>query len=53
LLDSPDITQFVGLRDLAIMLTFGHTGIRLKELCSLKIQDISFEGSGEVIVQQA
>jgi integrase/recombinase XerD len=53
LLDAPDLTQFVGLRDLALMLTFAHTGIRLKELCSLKVQDLSFEGSGEVIVQQA
>lgn len=53
LLDAPDITQFVGLRDLAIMLTFAHTGIRLKELCSLNVQDLSFEGFGEVIVQQA
>ncbi|MBS4213233.1 tyrosine-type recombinase/integrase [Neobacillus rhizophilus] len=53
LLDAPDITQFVGLRDLAIMLTFAHVGLRLKELCSLKVQDISFEGNGEVIIQQA
>ncbi|MEH7082776.1 tyrosine-type recombinase/integrase [Neobacillus drentensis] len=53
LLESPDITQFVGLRDLAIMLTFAHVGLRLKELCSLKVQDISFDGKGEVIIQQA
>jgi integrase/recombinase XerD len=53
LLDAPNITQFVGLRDLAIMLTFAHVGLRLKELCSLKVQDVSFEGSGEVIIQQA
>jgi integrase/recombinase XerD len=53
LLNAPDITQFVGLRDLAIMVTFAHVGLRLKELCSLKIQDISFDGKGEVIIQQA
>jgi len=53
LLDTPDITQFVGLRDLAIMLTFAHVGLRLKELCSLKVQDISFDGKGEVVIQQA
>lgn len=53
LLNAPDITQFVGLRDLAIMLTFSHVGLRLKELCSLKVQDISFDGKGEVIIQQA
>jgi integrase/recombinase XerD len=53
LLSAPDITQFVGLRDLAIMLTFAHVGLRLKELCSLKVQDVKFDGYGEVIVQQA
>lgn len=53
LLEATDITQFVGLRDLAIMLIFAYTGIRLKELCSFKVQDLSFEGSGEVVVQQA
>ncbi|MEH7075793.1 tyrosine-type recombinase/integrase [Neobacillus drentensis] len=53
LLNAPDITQFVGLRDLAIMLTFAHVGLRLKELCSIKVQDISFDGKGEVIIQQA
>lgn len=37
LLSAPDITQFVGLRDLAIMLTFAHVGLRLKELCSLTV----------------
>lgn len=31
LLDAPDITTFAGLRDLAVMLTFASTGIRLKE----------------------
>lgn len=53
LLNAPDITQFVGLRDLTIMLTFAHVGLRLKELCSIKVQDISFDGKGEVIIQQA
>lgn len=53
LLNAPDITQFIGLRDHAIMLTFAHVGLRLKELCSLMVQDISFDGKGEVIIQQA
>ncbi|WP_303966475.1 tyrosine-type recombinase/integrase [Sporosarcina ureae] len=53
LLSTPDITQFVGLRDLTIMLTFAHVGLRLKELCSLNVQDIAFDGKGEVIIQQA
>lgn len=53
LLDAPDITTFIGLRDLAIMLTFAHCGIRLTELTSLRIQDVSFEGKGAVNVQWA
>lgn len=53
LLDAPDVTTFVGLRDLAIMLTFAHTGIRLTELTSLRVQDISFDDKGAVTVQRA
>lgn len=43
MLDAPDITTFIGLRDLAIMLTFAHTGIRLSELTTLKINDVDFD----------
>ncbi|MEH6992630.1 tyrosine-type recombinase/integrase [Neobacillus drentensis] len=53
LLDAPDVTTFIGLRDLAIMLTFAHTGIRLTELTSLRIQDVSFDGKGAINVQHA
>ncbi len=53
LLDAPDLTTFIGLRDLAIMLTFAHTGIRLTELTSLRVQDLSFDDKGEVNVQRA
>jgi integrase/recombinase XerD len=53
LLDAPDITTFIGLRDLAIMLTFAHTGIRLTELTSLRIQDVSFDGKGAINFQHA
>ena len=35
------------------MLTFAHVGLRLKELCSLKVQDLLFDGYGEVNIQQA
>lgn len=52
LLGAPDTTQFVGLRDLAIMLTFAHVGLRLKELVSLKVHDLLFNGYGEVNIQQ-
>lgn len=53
LLDAPDLTTFIGLRDLAVMLTFAHTGIRLTELTSLRIQDVSFDGKGAIVVQRA
>jgi integrase/recombinase XerD len=53
LLDAPDITTFVGLRDLAFMLTLAHTGIRLSELVHLRIQDVSFDGKGAINVQHA
>jgi len=53
LLDAPNLTTFIGLRDLAIMLTFAHTGIRLTELTSLCVQDVSFDGKGAINVQHA
>ncbi|WP_282141253.1 tyrosine-type recombinase/integrase [Cytobacillus oceanisediminis] len=53
LLKVPNITTFIGLRDLGIMLTLAHTGIRLKELTSLHTQDVSFEGKGAINVQRA
>lgn len=53
LLEAPDVTTFVGLRDLAVMLTFAHTGIRLTELTSLRVQDVSFDGKGAINVQHA
>lgn len=53
LLDAPDNTKFVGLRDYAIMLTFAHTGIRLTELTALRIQDVNFDGKGAINVQRA
>ncbi|MGP9043237.1 tyrosine-type recombinase/integrase [Cytobacillus kochii] len=53
MLDAPDITSFIGLRDLAFMLTFAHTGIRLSELTSLRVQDLSFEDKGAINVQRA
>lgn len=53
LLDAPDLTTFIGLRDLTIMLTFAQTGIRLTELTSLRVQDVSFEGKGAINIQRA
>lgn len=42
LLDSPNVSTFEGLRDLAMMLVFADTGIRLSELAAIKIRDIVF-----------
>ncbi|MFB7304078.1 tyrosine-type recombinase/integrase [Heyndrickxia sporothermodurans] len=53
LIETPDITTFSGLRNLSIILTFAHTGIRLSELTSLRVQDVSFEGKGAINVQRA
>ncbi|WP_046178211.1 hypothetical protein [Domibacillus tundrae] len=36
LLDTPKTDTFSGLRDLAVMTTFAHTGIRLKEVFSIR-----------------
>ncbi len=52
LLDAPKTDTFSGLRDLAIMTTLAHTGIRLKELTSLRLPDISFDGIGAITVQR-
>jgi integrase/recombinase XerD len=35
------------------MLTFAHTGIRLTELTSLRLKDVSFDGKGAINVQHA
>lgn len=51
LLDSPDLTTFVGLRDLAIMTTFEHTGIRVSELCGLNIGNLQFSDRS-ILVQR-
>ncbi|MGG3449747.1 tyrosine-type recombinase/integrase [Domibacillus aminovorans] len=51
LLDAPKTDTFSGLRDLAIMTTLAHTGIRLKELTSLRLPDISFDGIGAITVR--
>lgn len=52
LLDAPDLTTFIGLRDIAIMFTFAHTGIRLTELTSLRLKDVSFDGKGAINVHR-
>lgn len=51
LLSLPDLTIPMGLRDRTIMEVFYSTGMRLNELCHLKIEDILFqEGLVRVMV---
>jgi integrase/recombinase XerC len=42
LLESPDVTDDMGLRDKAILETLYSTGIRVSELCGLDKEDIDF-----------
>mgnify|MGYP000961116526 CR=1 FL=1 len=51
LADAPDLTSFSGLRDLAIMTTFEHTGMRVSELCGLTVEGVRFE-ERSLIVQK-
>lgn len=44
LLNQPDITNPIGLRDKALMEVLYSTGIRAKELAGLRIEDIDFSG---------
>jgi site-specific recombinase XerD len=43
LLEAPDQSDWKGVRDYALMLTFAFTGLRLQELVSLKVDDVDFE----------
>jgi integrase/recombinase XerD len=43
LLDAPDLSSFVGLRDYVLLLTFAHTGARVSEVADLTVQCVSFE----------
>ena len=42
ILSQPDITTTLGLRDQVILTLIYSTGLRVSEICSLKISDISF-----------
>ena len=42
LLSQPDPKLFVGLRDLTIMILLLETGVRVRELCDIKVDDVRF-----------
>lgn len=44
LIDSPDTSKILGLRDKAIMETFYSTGMRISELVGLSLENIDFIG---------
>ncbi len=45
LLDAPDRDTFIGIRDYAILVTLGFTGIRRQELISANVDDVNFSHS--------
>lgn len=45
ILDQPDRQLFVGLRDYTIMVTLLETGVRVRELCDIKVNDVRFADS--------
>jgi len=51
LINQPDITTDIGIRDRAIIETFYSTGIRLSELCNLMISDVDL-AQGVLSVKQ-
>lgn len=50
LLDAPDKTELIGLRDKAILELLFSTGMRVGELSNLKIKDINIE-KGEFVIR--
>src|SRR5690625_460186 len=42
ILSQPDLKMFAGLRDFTIMMTFLETGVRVRELCDIKVNDVRF-----------
>ena len=43
LLEAPDQSDWKGVRDFALIVTFSFTGLRLQELVSLNVDDLDFE----------
>jgi integrase/recombinase XerD len=51
LLEAPDLSTFIGLRDYVLMLTFAHTGARVSEIADLTLQNVSFEEGAIMFVR--
>lgn len=43
LLSQPDKTTFTGFRDFTIMMLLLETGVRVRELCDIQVNDINFQ----------
>ncbi|WP_077616751.1 tyrosine-type recombinase/integrase [Caenibacillus caldisaponilyticus] len=50
LLNAVDLKTFTGVRDYTIILFLLETGVRLKELCAIDVNDVELE-SGQVLVR--
>ncbi|WPL43559.1 tyrosine-type recombinase/integrase [Priestia megaterium] len=52
LFDKPKKSTFTGLRDYTIMMFLLETGVRVKELCGIRIKDVNFQ-DGIVTIREA
>jgi len=52
LFDKPNKSTFTGLRDYTIMMFLLETGVRVKELCGIRIKDVNFQ-DGIVTIREA
>ncbi len=50
LFDAIDVSNEIGKRDYAILETLYGTGIRVSELCSIRIQDVDFYNSSVIVM---
>lgn len=51
LLRSCDLNSYIGLRDYTMMLVFADTGLRVKELCNLRVSDFN-RADGSTLISE-